>query len=263
MKICFLMEQGDPPRLNPIFADTFASLEKSGVEVVIHFPEQELFRVDALSVEADLYCLKSDTEMAMSLATVLDGMGARLINSLDATLLAKEKVSAAYILARAGIPTPCSVAAARPVQLQSDLRRAPLILKPHRGYHGAGIKIVTGTDDTLDDTAYPGFVFAQEYLGKARTDLKVYVVGEHIFGVQKKFSGGSFLQSGTPTLLSEELKNIARRCGVAFGLELYGLDIAEDSTGAYVVDVNYFPGYRGVPNVSKLLTDHLLRALRN
>jgi len=239
VKISFIMERGDPPRLNPIFADVFGRLERAGVNVAVRFPEEELIRLNDLAIDADLYCLKSDGEMALSLATVLDGMGARILNPLDATLLAKDKVTAAYLL----------------------LTRGPLILKPHRGYHGAGVRVARSGAD-LASTNYPGVVFAQDYLERARVDLKVYAIGEQIFGVRKAFSRESFLHEGESAPLSNEIIGIARRIGAIFGLELFGLDIAEAGCGPRVVDVNYFPGYRGVPDAARLLTDYFLRALR-
>jgi ribosomal protein S6--L-glutamate ligase len=62
--------------------------------------------------------------------------------------------------------------------------------------------------------------------------------------------------------VSSEIEAIARRCGSAFGLELFGLDIAEDApSGPCIIDLNYFPGYRGVPNAARRLTDHIVRTL--
>jgi len=263
VKICFLMERGDPPRLNSIFAEVFERLERHGVEPLVRFPENEIIRLDRLTVEADLYCLKSDTELALSLSTALERMGARIINSLAATLLAKDKVSAAWVLARAAIPTPRSIVARRPSDLKAELNAGPLILKAHRGYHGAGINVVNHPADLPDDSEYPEYVFAQNYLAGARNDLKIYGIGADVFGVRKQFSSNSFLSSGESVWLSEEVIDISRRCGAAFGLDLYGLDLAEDDHGTYVVDVNYFPGYRGVRNAAELLTDYLLRALKN
>ncbi|HTM09151.1 MAG TPA: hypothetical protein VL754_12240 [Verrucomicrobiae bacterium] len=261
MKISFIMERGDPPRLNPIFADVFGRLERAGVNVAVRFPEEELIRLNDLAIDADLYCLKSDGEMALSLATVLDGMGARILNPLDATLLAKDKVTAAYLLARADIPAPIAFAAPAAAEFQARLTRGPLILKPHRGYHGAGVRVARSGAD-LASTNYPGVVFAQDYLERARVDLKVYAIGEQIFGVRKAFSRESFLHEGESAPLSNEIIGIARRIGAIFGLELFGLDIAEAGCGPRVVDVNYFPGYRGVPDAARLLTDYFLRALR-
>lgn len=260
LRICFLLERGFPPRLNPIMAEVFALLEGRGVEVNVIYPEEELRRLDTLAVEADLYLLKSDTELALSLATALEGIGATVLNCCSACVLAKDKVLAATTLLRAGIAIPRSLVAASPRQLEGELAKAPLILKPHRGYHGAGIAVAETPAHLPAEEVYPDLVFAQEYLADARKDLKVFVIGEEVFGVRKTFSTDSFLRAGEPSPLSTEVENLARRCGQAFGLELYGLDVAEDEDGLYVMDVNYFPGYRGVPDAAHRLAEYIAKS---
>jgi len=72
VRIVTLLERGTPPRLNPIFAELFGRLADRGVEVRLCYPEEELIRLDTLAVDADLYLLKSDTELALSYATALE-----------------------------------------------------------------------------------------------------------------------------------------------------------------------------------------------
>lgn len=262
MRFCFILERGNPPRFNPIVAETFEILGRHGHQVTALYPEEELLRLDTLRVEADLYLLKSDTEFALSLACALNGLGAKVLNRYEACLLAKDKTLAANVLLRAGIPTPRSFAAAEPARLAGELGHSPLILKPHRGYHGAGIAVVE--DQAALDQApyYPDMVFAQDYLAQARRDLKIFAIGEQIFAVRKAFAADSFLKAGEPAALPPAIEAIARGCGAAFGLELYGLDIAEQAGEAYVVDVNYFPGYRGVPEAAPRLAAHFITAAR-
>jgi ribosomal protein S6--L-glutamate ligase len=259
--VTFLMERGTPPRRNPVMAEAFEMLEARQVQVWVRFPETELLRLNDLKPDADVYVLKSDTELALSLALSLEQLGARVLNRASASLLAKDKILAAATLARAGLPAPRSVAAAQPAQLASRLTE-PLILKPHRGYHGAGVAVATTPDDLPEPEAYPEVVFAQEYLGRARLDLKVFVIGDEVFGVRKAFAGDSFLRTGEPTELRPEIEDIARRCGQAFGLELYGLDVAEDpERGPRIIDVNAFPGYRGVPDAAREIADYIAGVL--
>jgi ribosomal protein S6--L-glutamate ligase len=263
-RVCFLMERGTPPRLNPIMADAFELLDARGIQVSVCFPEHELLRLGGLgpSLEADVYVLKSDTELSLSLAMSLERLGARVLNRAAASLRAKDKILAAATLARAGLPAPRSVAAAEPAQLTEHL--GPLILKPHRGYHGAGVAVATSPEELPGRDAYPEVVLAQDYLARARLDLKVFVIGDEVFGVRKAFAGDSFLRAGEPTTLTPEVEDIARRCGHAFGLELYGLDIAEDpERGLQIIDVNYFPGYRGVPDAARKIADHITRVVRD
>ncbi|MFY9227227.1 MAG: hypothetical protein WAQ98_31445 [Blastocatellia bacterium] len=262
MRICFLLESGAPPRLNPIVAEAMTLLEGRGIKGFSLYPEEALIRLDTLKVEADLYLLKSDTELALSLATALEGLGARVLNRASASALARNKVLAAVLLHRAGIPTPRSFMAAAPSRMEKELKSGPLIFKPHRGYHGAGIRIAEKAAAIPTDEVYPDLVFSQKYFPAARKDLKVFAIGEAVFGVRKPFSSGSYLVAGQPAFLSPEVEEIARRCGACFGLELYGLDLVENETGVFVVDVNYFPGYRGVPEAPRRLADHIIHRMR-
>ena len=100
-------------------------------------------------------------------------------------------------------------------------------------------------------------VFAQHYLKDSTKDLKVFGIGNKVFAVRKPFSTNSYMQYGTPTKLPQQYEEIALKCAEAFGLSLYGIDIAESDDSAYVIDVNYFPGYRGVPNAAQLLCDYI------
>lgn len=258
MRIDFLLERGSPPRSNPIIAQTMEILRAAGATVALTYAEEQLHRLDRLAVTADLYLLKSDTELAFSLATALESLGGRVINPTGACLLSKDKVLAAATLARAGIPAPRSLTAAVPVQLEEELSRQPLILKPPRGYHGVGITVVEDASDLPASAFYPDMVFAQEYLRDARKDLKIFGIGSKIFGVRKPFSRNSYREAGSPCPLPPDVERMARRCARAFRLELFGLDLAECGEDVYVLDVNYFPGYRGVPDAARLLADYIL-----
>ena len=262
-RVCFLLERGSPPRLNEIFAETFARLRQRHIGVEVRFPEEELWSVDKVRVDADLYLLKSDTELALSLATALEHMGARVLNTARASRLAKDKLLAALTLSRAGIPSPRALAVSHPRQLRSVLADRQLIMKPHRGYHGVGVTVAEGPADLPDPTLYPEVVFAQDYLINATCNLKLYGFGDEVFGVRKRFGSTSYLEAGEPTRLTQDIERMAQRCAAAFGLELYGLDVAEDpERGPQVIDVNYFPGYRGVPHAARRLADYIANAVQ-
>jgi ribosomal protein S6--L-glutamate ligase len=115
-------------------------------------------------------------------------------------------------------------------------------------------------DDTLtpnDPSGLPLPVFAQRDVPSGGRDLKVYVVGERVFAVRKRFSSDSFTRPGRPCEVTAEVREIALRCGEAFGLGLFGLDMIESPDGPVVVDVNYFPGYKGVPGAGALIATYI------
>jgi ribosomal protein S6--L-glutamate ligase len=262
--VCFLLERGTPPRRNPVIQETISLLERWGVTVRTQYAEEAVLRLDRLAVEADLYLLKSNTDLAFSLATALEAMGAHVLNTCAATWRARNKVLAAATLLGAGLPTPRSVAAGHPAQLRAEVAaRRPLILKPHRGHYGLGIRVARTPAElpAAEDFADREVVFAQHYLAGARTTLKVCAIGDAVIGIRKPFvPGNSYAQGGEPWPLAPEVEELARCAGRAFGLELYGLDLAEGEDGAqWIVDVNAFPGYRGVPDAAYRLADHIRR----
>jgi ribosomal protein S6--L-glutamate ligase len=262
-RVCVLLEHGPPLRLNPIIAETIERLEASDVRVTVLVPEETLLRLDRLHIQADLYLLKSDTELALTLATTFEHIGATVLNRASAARRAKDKLLAAATLAQAGLPAPRSLGAARPTQLAEHVGRGrPLILKPHRGYHGVGIAIARHSDDLPDAHVYPDAVFAQAYLDRARTDLKVFVIGDAVFGVRNAVPAAAVVRADNSVSVSPEVEQIARRVGAVFDLELFGLDIAEDPEhGPQIIDVNYSPGFRGVPGAPRHLAEHIARAL--
>ena len=100
-------------------------------------------------------------------------------------------------------------------------------------------------------------MLVQQFIAGTGEDLKVYVVGEKVFAVRKPFSATSFGVPGVPCAVSSLVRDIALRCGRAFGLGLYGVDIIESAAGPVVVDLNYFPGYKGVPDAAALIAGYI------
>lgn len=62
-----------------------------------------------------------------------------------------------------------------------------------------------------------------------------------------------------PIVTAEEVKPIVNTLKRAFGLELFGFDVLMGSENGecFVVDVNYFPSYKEVPNFPSLLARYL------
>jgi len=72
-------------------------------------------------------------------------------------------------------------------------------------------------------------------------------------------SNTSSTPHSTSAVTEEEVKPIVEVLKRAFGLELFGFDILMGSNNGecFVVDVNYFPSYKEVPNFPSLLAQYL------
>jgi ribosomal protein S6--L-glutamate ligase len=68
------------------------------------------------------------------------------------------------------------------------------------------------------------------------------------------------LTEATSIEVTDELRELALRCGELFGLELFGVDCLVTATGPVVIEVNEFPNYTGVPDADAALADHVVAA---
>lgn len=257
MKIHFFLNERVHAVPNPIFAEAMRLLEERGFEVSSWIAEERLCAADDFPLDNDLYVLKSQTELSLSLAGILHLRGAHILNPYPACAALQNKIVAANRLAQAGVPLPRSWITGDMHLLRDLLSRMPLIAKPYRGHRGAGIRVLrTQADlDAMPTPIQPMLV--QEFIPSTGADLKMYVVGGEVFGVRKAFSDKSFTDYGVPCEVSLALRDIALRCGDAFGLGLYGLDLVEGPDGPVVVDLNYSPGFRGVPDAALFIARYI------
>jgi ribosomal protein S6--L-glutamate ligase len=260
--IHFLLNERVHPVPNPTFVRAMALLEERGCTVTSGIPEEALLCPDRLVAEHDLYVLKSQTELALSVAGVLHDLGGRFANPYPACALAQNKITAASRLARAGVPVPRCWLTADMARLQALAAERPIIVKPYRGHRGAGVVIAQRPEDLAGIRLGELPMLVQEFIPGAGGDLKIYVVGTQVFGVRKSFSADSFRATGMPVPVSREVREIALRCGQAFGIGLYGIDIIESADGPVVVDFNHSPGFRGVPDAAPLIARHIEDLLR-
>jgi ribosomal protein S6--L-glutamate ligase len=258
-RIHFLLVRRTPPGLGPVLAEVYERLQARGVEVDDRIPEEQLLPSEELVVSHDLYVLKSHTELALSIAGTLCALGARLLNPHRSCLLTQDKITSTRLLSDAGVPVPCSWVTDDYGLLVPLLAGGPLIAKPHRGHLGKGIRILRSAEDLdLLSTTDGPFLF-QRYLETDAEDVKTYVVGRRAFAVTKRFSPHSYQVHGHPIELDARTRDIVLKCGEVLGLHLYGVDLVRTGRGPSVVDVNYFPGYKGVPGAATLIADYLYR----
>jgi ribosomal protein S6--L-glutamate ligase len=258
-RIHFLLVRRTPPGLGPVLAEVYERLQSRGVLVDDHIPEEQLLSIEELVVKHDLYVLKSHTELALSTAGTLCALGARLLNPYRSCLLTQDKITTTKLLSDAGVPVPCSWVTDDYDLLRPLLARGPLIAKPHRGHLGKGIRILRSAEDLASLSLTEGPFLFQRYIQAEGEDVKTYVIGRRVFAVTKRFSSDSYQRSGQPVELDPRTRDIVLRCGRALGLHLYGVDLIQTKDGPFVVDVNYFPGYKGVPKAAKLIAEYIYR----
>jgi ribosomal protein S6--L-glutamate ligase len=258
MRLRFMLARRVPDGPSRIVIEVAALLRRRGFDVKSVIGEELVQRPERLAAEADLWLLKSYTPLSLSLAGVLQAAGARVMNPYPACLAARNKILAAQVLHAAGVPAPRSWVTGDLSRLRRLLRKTPLVVKPYMGWRGEGVRIVRSEAELLALPPPQEPVLVQEFVPGPGEDLRVYVAGNRVFATRKPFSEASFSVPGKPVPVSDPVRQIALRCGEAFGLGLYGLDLIEAPDGPRVVDVNYFPGYKGIPEAAEAVADYVV-----
>jgi ribosomal protein S6--L-glutamate ligase len=246
--------------VNPNLEEMVQELSNRGAKVDLIYPDVQTISLANWRVDHDLYLLKSGTESALSMAGALHVLGAAILNPYPTTVLLRNKIIVTRALQAAGIPTPETYIAPDPEGLAPFLEDGPVIVKPYRGSRGEGVQIVTHPDE-LKGVPVDGPVLAQRYHkpDPGEADRKIYRIGEQIFGVKRIWPLRTYQDKyGEPFVVSSELSEIAMKCGEAFGLGLYGLDVVLSEGQHYVVDVNKFGSFIGVPDAPAKLADYVL-----
>jgi ribosomal protein S6--L-glutamate ligase len=232
-------------------------LSHRGVELDLIYPEKQVIDLSTVSVKNDLYLLKSGTDAAMSLAGALHAIGAVTLNPYPTVSLLRNKFIVNRVLQEAGVPIPQTFMANEIEDLIPMLASAPLIIKPYRGSRGAGINIVHDPGE-LVELPVDGPILAQRYMQPDGLDYKIFNIGGQLFGQRRVWPLRTYADKvGEPFTISPELEEIAARCGRAFGIDLFGMDVVYSNGQPYVVDINKFGSYMGVPDAGCLLADYI------
>ena len=212
---------------------------------------------------ADIYLLKSHTPQALEVAHYLEQRGAMVINSFasssacqDRALMA-QRMSAAH-LAFPRTSTHPSLGELLEQQQRLSILSFPLVVKSRysrRGdlvYRADGVEQLHALARRTDEP-----VIIQEFVPADGWDIKLWVIDRQIFAARRRSSlAGEASRQNFP-IPTEQLpgswRSISLKVGRVFDLHLYGLDLIASDRGPVVVDVNSFPGFRGVAGAASAL----------
>jgi tetrahydromethanopterin:alpha-L-glutamate ligase len=195
-----------------------------------------------------------DPDVQLELYRVLARSGARMVNEVDALLVAIDKFRTSFELARAGIPTPEAMVVQ--TREQADFafdRMHDLVVKPVYGSLGIGIEHIRERDRLHERLADRGALYLQRYVGDARLDVRAFVVGDRVeAAIAREPRPGEFrgnLQLGATARLvdlDDAAVDVAVRATRALGLDYSGVDLLVGPRGPEVIEVNGTPAFRGV-----------------
>lgn len=268
MHICLIMDNPETPH-HPVIAVALQKL--SATHAIRLLDVRELSGAQALQEEerhprADLYLLKSHAPQALEVAHTLEQKGALVVNSWASSVACQDRVLMAQRMHEAHLPWPRTWHYTSLASLLADeaflaTLAFPVIVKSYYSHRGDLVDFArnrAALEALAADWSQEPIVL-QEYAQSDGWDIKLWVIDRQIFAARRRTP----LEPDAPQEdiliapqdLPHEWAAITLEIGRVFNLRLYGVDLLVTNNGPMIVDVNSFPGFRGVPGADDALVE--------
>ncbi|MBN1215941.1 MAG: hypothetical protein JXA99_10950 [Candidatus Lokiarchaeota archaeon] len=119
-------------------------------------------------------------------------------------------------------------------------------------------------------------IYAQEFIKCDGIDYKIYVVGDKIFGIKRANPIYLYLNKKSNYFdvdkierkyfkVNNEIKNLVKIISKKINLKIYGFDLLKSINGNcyYLIDLNEFPGFKGIKNNDLIIANYIINYLNN
>jgi len=266
MDICFITDNPETKN-HPVIGRVIQLLSLNHTMRVLDVASltgDEAFAQERERRLADIYLLKSHALQALEVAAHLEQAEALVVNSPPSSLACRDRVLMAQRMEKAHLPCPHTWSFSSIEELQEKegclaTLAFPLIIKSRHSYRGD----LVGTVSTLGDLQAllarrkreP--LILQEFAQGDGWDVKLWIIGQQVFAARRRSTLEAGARKDDFPIPAQQLpaawRSIALQVGRVFDLLLYGLDLVITEKGPVIVDVNSFPGFRGVPGADSAL----------
>ncbi len=212
----------------------------------------------------------------------LERLGVKIFNDSAAIESVSDKLHTHQILAENGLPTPTTMLAKFPVDLDlvENFIGFPVVVKTLLGVNGTGVFLIENRDAFQDLMALIGEtnpniqIIFQKFVAKSKgRDLRLFVVdGEVIAAMERRAREGGFKanysQGGSVGRFEPDDKAIelALKTAEVLNLQVAGIDLLFADDGYTICEANSFPGFKGLEsccdvNVPRAIYEAMQRRL--
>ncbi len=274
MDICLIMDNPETPH-HPIIGKALQEL--GAMHTVSLLDVRGLNDAEALQLLqekplATLYLLKSHAPQALTIANYLEQQGVLVVNSWASSMACQDRVLMAQRMREAQLPWPPtqhfpSLAQLLAQQSLLETLPFPLIIKSYYSHRG-DLVVKIDTLEQLQALAAQWSqepIVLQEFAESDGWDIKIWVIDQQVFAARRRTPLEADAPKEDIPLTANEMPadwlRIAREIGRVFNMHLYGVDLLVTAQGPIIVDVNGFPGFRGVPGAASALVELIQRLI--
>lgn len=256
MNITFFLEESH--LRHPVINEIKNALIKKGVNLDFVVLKETILDLQRFASNSDLVVFKTTKYFAEHLSILMEQEGLRVINGSKSIRLNRDKILNNITIRKSGIKTPKTIAFHSSEIKKICQKMFPMVIKPVVGGRARGVKLVSSKSE-LEKMKLDDIVIGQKYIENDGLDRKLYVVDDKVFGIFKPsvLTPSDNSNAFKEFKVDEDLKEIALKCGEITNSKIYGVDVILGEDGAYVIETNDFPGFRGIKNAGKIIADFL------
>ncbi|WP_448187990.1 RimK family alpha-L-glutamate ligase [Azospirillum sp. sgz301742] len=209
--------------------------------------------------------------LCLSVLHALRELGVPVCNDARAVERCVDKSMTSFLLARAGLPTPPTLATQSANAARLELASRPdQVLKPLFGAQGRGLVRLSGPEALPEAEAVAGVYYLQPFIPPRTADgwqdRRVFVVGDRAVAAMNRH-GRTWITnvhqgaSCEPAPADDEPADLAVRAAAVVGAAYAGVDLIQDREGRWLVlEVNSMPAWQGLQRVAPVdIADVLAR----
>jgi len=217
---------------------------------------------------------------SLAIVRQFERMGVAVFNNADTLERVRDKLHAHQILAESGLPTPDTMLAKFPinVELVEETLGFPVIVKTLHGALGSGVFLIENPKSfedlmTLVHETQPNILMIfQKFVASSKgRDLRVLVVeGKVIAAMQRTAKDGdfkaNFSQGGKVEKFQVDKKaaDIAIKTAQALNIQIAGIDLLFTENGYTICEANTFPGFKGLEQATgENIPNEIFTAMEN
>lgn len=262
------------------------------IDVILHDPQQDFFCLSEMPSsfkKADLLIVKVRNECSIDLLHFAKLYNIPTLHDIDTILLCKNKIALDYKLRKIFednknelenflIPKSWNYTLSDVDRFKEwALSKLPLVIKSHYQhdkYNRFNFLVQKIEDIDKFCEMYNQFlyydVYIQEFIECDGYERKIYVIGEKVFGIKRENPIYIYLREKPETIdvsliereelkITEETISLSQILSKELNLKIFGFDLVKpiNQDKMYIIDLNDFPSFKGIPKVEKVLMEFL------
>lgn len=256
----------------------------SQFDLLVTVDERDSILIDGDPVPLPDFCFPylhhgDRSYFSLSIVRQLERLGVKIFNKSSTIETVADKLHTHQVLAENGMPTPTTMLAKFPVDIELIERTIgfPVVVKTLLGSNGTGVFLIENAGafndlmELIGETNPNIQLIFQKFVANSKgRDLRLFVVdGEVIAAMERRARSGGFKANfsagGTVAqfIPDDEARDLAVRTAEVLDIQVAGIDLLFTEDGYTICEANTFPGFKGLESACPVnVPEKIFEAMR-